>query len=460
MSEKNDISSALASVTKKWKAEKRKANKDDRLSHSQFQVFSRPYRTTIRDSAFEHMEEAYNKASANGKYYANARQIYYAARPLILEDTSKYKLESNYFTQTLLKDYLEEYAPDWKVVWDARGHFEEPHTGRRIGVGGIEVEKYMNSWVSHIPKVIDNPIDELINTKGSSNRFKSVLFIEKEGFNEILRDANISKKYDLAIISTKGIPVKAACDLLSTLQKDVQIFTLHDFDKSGFTILKTLEEGTRMSSGIDFIDLGFRLEDIEGLPTEGVCESSSYRKAKYHLEECGATEEEVNFLIKPSGYRGWQGERVELNAMMSDEFIKWLEGKLKKHGVKKVIPSEEDLSRAYQRACLGHEIEGIIKEKKETYYHLPHDLEKRVEKYLKENPEEPWDNAVWNIAGKEENNESEEIERTKPGEVVDKHIKAEEEIAKEPINKRGVKKVGDFEGDILGTFEDFFKIRG
>jgi hypothetical protein len=63
------------------------------------------------------MEEAYNKASANGRYYANARQIYYAARPLVLELTDKKStLDSRYFTQTLLKDYLELYNPNWKVV--------------------------------------------------------------------------------------------------------------------------------------------------------------------------------------------------------------------------------------------------------------------------------------------------------------------------------------------------------
>ncbi|GAH79254.1 unnamed protein product, partial [marine sediment metagenome] len=199
MSEKDDISSALASVTKKWKAEKRKADKDDRLSPSQYRYFSRSYRTTIREAAFKHMEAAYNKASANGRYYANARQIYYAARPLILGEVQESRVDSNYFTQTLLKDYLEKHGPGWKVVWDARGHFEEPHTRRRIGVGGIEVEEYMRSWIDGIPQDEFYVVDEEVKTKGPANRFSSVLFIEKEGFNEILKDAKISEKYDMAI---------------------------------------------------------------------------------------------------------------------------------------------------------------------------------------------------------------------------------------------------------------------
>jgi len=402
VSEKDDISSAFASVSKKWKAEKRKADKDDRLSPHQYSYFTRSYRTTIRDSAFNHMEEAYNKASSNGKYYANARQIFYAARPLILEDIEKSNLKSDYFTQTLLKDYLERKHPNWKVVWDARGHFEEPHTNKRIGVGGIEVEKYINSWHSGAPQIEDSPIDDTIGTKGPANRFNSVLFIEKEGFNEILQDADIGRKYDLAIISTKGMPVKAACDLLSTLQKDTRIFAIHDFDKSGFTILKTLEEGTRMARGCSLIDLGFRLEDVEGLPSEDVSEQTSYWKAGELLEDCGATEEETAFLIENGDSSYWQGKRVELNAMMSEEFIGWLEKKLKKNKVKKVIPGREDLEAAYQRARLGHEIEEIIKEKQDTFYHnVPNDLEEQVKEYLKENPARSWDQAIWNIAEEE-----------------------------------------------------------
>src|SRR5262249_46791833 len=40
-----------------------------------------------------------------------------------------------YFSQTLLPDYIEEHGVSWNVVRDARGHFEEPHTNRSIGCG-------------------------------------------------------------------------------------------------------------------------------------------------------------------------------------------------------------------------------------------------------------------------------------------------------------------------------------
>jgi len=403
MSEKNDISSALASVTKKWKAEKRKADKSDRLSSSQYRSFYYEPKTTLKESAFRHMEEAYNKASSGGRLYANARQIFYAIRPLVLGEVSGKDFDSKYFTQVLLKDYLEDYRPGWKVVWDSRGHFEEPHTGKRIGVGGIEVENYIRSWKRGEIDPTLSSLDDEIKTIGPQNRFKSVLFIEKEGFNEILRDANISQKYDLAIVSTKGMPVGALFDLLGRLESETRIFVLHDFDKSGFTILKTLREGTRMTSGIEFIDFGFRLKDIEGIEREPVSERTSHQKAWWHLEECGATEEEIHILIGGSddgSYAHWSGQRVELNALMSEEFIEFVERKLKENGVTKFIPEDDSLAATYRMAKLGQKIDKIIEEENEKIeeYEVPEDLKEQVEEYLKDNPITSWDAAIWEIA--------------------------------------------------------------
>ena len=54
--------------------------------------------------------------------------------------------------ETLLPDYIEEHGVDWNVVYDARGHFEENHTNRRIGCGTIEVGNYLHALKS--PEVI------------------------------------------------------------------------------------------------------------------------------------------------------------------------------------------------------------------------------------------------------------------------------------------------------------------
>ena len=56
-------------------------------------------------------------------------------------------LDDRYFTQTLLPDYIAEHseAATWNVVFDARGHFTEPHTKRSIGLGTLEVRDYLQS---------------------------------------------------------------------------------------------------------------------------------------------------------------------------------------------------------------------------------------------------------------------------------------------------------------------------
>ncbi len=401
-----DMFSAISKVTKQWKTEKKKADKDDRLSSKQYACFYKPARITIKEVAYEVMEEAYKKASSNGKYYANARQIFYAARPYILKQTDKSRLDSQYFTQTLLKDYIEDYAPNWKIAWDARGHFREPHTNKAIGIGGIQVEKYIHSWRNDSSFIYKETPGVKIKTDtiGPFCRFNSVLFIEKEGFDEILKDAKIGEKYDLAIMSTKGIPVKACCDLLCSLESMVNIYVLHDFDKSGFTILKTLREGTRLARGAKVIDLGLRFEDIQDLPREPVYERGE--ENRYYLHKCGATEEEIAILARDNGYRGCAGERVELNAMMSEELIEWLEGKLEKHGVKKTIPEESILIEAYNRAYFAKEMESFIEEKENEFDEkredtIPEDLLEQVRADLKEYPSHSWDEAVWNIAENE-----------------------------------------------------------
>ena len=69
----------------------------------------------------------------------DARQIFYAARDPVQERTGQ-ELRAQYFTQTLLPLYLRKnpaQTADWDVVFDARGHFLEPHTGRSVPLGGV-----------------------------------------------------------------------------------------------------------------------------------------------------------------------------------------------------------------------------------------------------------------------------------------------------------------------------------
>jgi hypothetical protein len=400
---KNDLSSALESIAKDWKKAKRQADKQDRVSsHTLNRMRSRPQRVTIRDVAFEVMEDAYMNASGNGRLPANARQIYYAARPGILRKTGEDELKSQYFTQTLLKDYMEEYNPPWDVVFDARGHITEPHTGKVVGLGGLEVRSYADRFTDEIfDETPEQEPEVMIPTKGPGLRYGAVLFLEKEGFNPLLKAAQIAERFDLAIASTKGMPVSALCDLLGTLRRSGRkVFVVHDFDKSGFSIVSTLRRGTRGSWGTgDVVDLGFRLEDIQGLERE----PATYRgDPRPNLRPNGATKEEIGILVQSSGHGQYYGERVELNAMTSEQFLEWLERKLKESGIEKLIPENETLVAAYRQAVflqrMQEEEDKLREQILEQSIEVPDSLTSMVHEELKDSPELAWDEVIWDIA--------------------------------------------------------------
>lgn len=414
---KSDIEKATRFIGRDWKKAQEDRDKKNRVRSrtlGRLRRYVKPRTVSIKEVADFVMKKAYLKASGGGQYYANARQIYYAARPLILEKCSRTTLDSRYFTQTILKDYLENYEPDWKVVWDARGHIKEPHTKIVVGLGGAEITNYISRWKADIDPQETQVADPRIDTIGPKHRYTSALFIEKEGFAPILSDAGFAERYDMAIMSAKGIPVGAACHLASKLSKEgVKIYVLHDFDKSGFTIVKTLRQGTRLSPGTpEVIDIGLRYPDIEGLISEPVSYLQDKDPRWYLEDECDATSEEANYLCdgkyewvrKKRGYgKKWYGRRVELNAMTSDQFVKWIENKLEAEGVEKLVPDEEILADAYRRAVFLQAIEAeeekIKKHLEKKEPEIPDDLSTRVREIIQKTTH-TWDDAIYELAKK------------------------------------------------------------
>jgi hypothetical protein len=205
-------------------------------------------------------------------------------------------------------------------------------------------------------------------------------------------------RYDLAIMSSKGMNTTAARTLVEKLP-GARFFVLHDVDKAGFSILGTLTRSTRryqFHRQTDIVDLGLRLKDVEAesLPSEPV----SYPKNPEHnLRANGATEKEIAFLV---GGR----QRVELNAFDSDRLIDWLERKLTAHGVKKLVPDDAILIDAYRRAILVHIINETIDKAREAageaaeQASVPKALLHDVRRLLKAHPTMAWDAAVAQIA--------------------------------------------------------------
>ncbi len=405
-----DLSAAIESVTKDFTKAKQRASRDGRLRLKQIEELikhEKPAKISTKDAAYASMEEAYLKASGNNSFPANARQIMYAARPLVQKITGKASpwKASAYFTQTLLPDYINEHpemTENWDVVYDSRGKLTEPHTNKRVALGTIAVRNYIDQWTDTV-HLSDMPnINFSVNTEGPNNRYKFALFIEKEGFDELLKKSKIAERFDLAIMSTKGMSNTASRNLVENLSnRGVSILVLRDLDKAGFSIVHTLKTTGRryqFNTDPDVIDLGLSLTDAMTMNLEPEeVEYSSEVDPRISIKVTGATDEEAIFLRSAGSPKNWKGQRIELNAMTSPQFIEYLEKKLNSAGVKKVVPCEKTLEKVYRQKhlyeYLRQSLRDAITEYSDETLVIPDNLKELVTGQIC-NTAVSWDDAI------------------------------------------------------------------
>jgi hypothetical protein len=383
---KKGLTKNLASFTKQRKAEEKHSSAGRWRMSRMMEVRG----MFLAEAANEVMEECYMKASDNDRLPATARQIYYVARPLIEERTDK-PLSYSYFSQTLLPNFVNERGADWDVVYDDRGHFSEPHTKRVIGLGTLNVRAYLNRVESL--KLEEADFDPAsVTTYGPDGSFGAVLYLEKEGFTPLFERVKLAQRYDIAIMSSKGMSVTAARNLVDNIcGGGVPLLVLHDFDSAGIIIKDTLENDTRRyryTSPPNVIDLGLHYGDISGLPSE----PNNSNISDERLSEAGLDQDAIDFL---------RNQRVELNAMTSRQLVEFVEGKLKQRGVKKVIPSSKTLAETYRMFAASDRLFEAFDELKEKFdddeteeIKIPKSLEAKIKESLQKNPDITWHRAI------------------------------------------------------------------
>jgi hypothetical protein len=410
----SDIVDALESATAKWTRQKKSEERHPGNVRYRVSRMTREPRINQKEAAGRVLESAYMAASRNGDLPALARQIYYQARPRIMALTDDKKLDYDYFSQTLLPNYIEEHGVAWNVVYDARGHFEEPHTNRKIGCGTIAVGSYLRAL--RAPEIVPAEFAAAaVDVIGPAGGIAGVLFCEKEGFDPLFKAVNLANRHDLMIVSTKGVSNTSARRLIDDVcgGYDLPLFVLHDFDEAGFMISGTLQRDTRRYQflrDVEVVDLGLRLSDIEGLerePAAATKTSGSVRRAR--LTENGASDDEIEILLN---------ERVELNAMTSDALVEMIARKLREHGLKKVIPDADTLAEAYRAFRRSDRLRERFEEMEAEFdaeeddaeddeddgvdgieeegaaAQIPKDLRERVEAVLAKHADLRWDDAV------------------------------------------------------------------
>jgi hypothetical protein len=271
-----------------------------------------------KDIVLSHLDEVIAIVSGDGQYRFSQRQLLYQLRPIVRNEIDQ-TLELGNFTN-IITDYENEHGEIDGMYREPRGSIYHPHREETITLGTLMVEDYERpEWT-----------------------FNKVVYIEKEGFGEALKDDRWAERHDCMLMSSKGYATRAARDLVDKLaehDEPVTIFCVHDADAYGTTIYQAFQEETRArdTRNITIVNLG--LEPWEaiamGLEVEDVEQGKKRKPVADYVREYDDGEDWEEWL---------QTHRVELNAMTTPQFIGWLDDKMSEHGDGKLIPPADALT--------------------------------------------------------------------------------------------------------------------
>lgn len=405
----SDILAVTKKVTQKWTKARKAEERGSRSRSSRMYIYSN--RVDFTEVADKILPNAYAHASGDGKYTVSKRQLYYASREKFKEMTGR-EIEAGYFSQTLLRQYMNRnpiQTVSWKITADPRGTLTIPNADHEVRVpcGTIAIEQHLSDASEQVnPLELASKLPIEWPSLAEGKRFQAVLYIEKEGFEPILNEAQIAERFDLSILSCKGQSVVAArqfADQVCRVDGGVPLLVVHDFDKAGFEISKCLttvsdwaREQDRVAyefeNDINVHDIGLRLEDIEKYELSD--EQFDFKGRRNWNSDKFCTAEEEAFLRS--------GRRVELNAFTSPQLVEWLESKLSEHLPSRLIPDDETLVDAYRRAMVIAEINTAIETATAgaiahaTEANEPKRLRQMLKAKMKDSPV-AWDKALYSI---------------------------------------------------------------
>jgi hypothetical protein len=188
--------------------------------------------------------------------------------------------------------------------------------------------------------------------------FNKILYIEKEGLFEVLKQVKFPERFDCALLSSKGFASRAVRDLIDLLGDDgeeIHVFAIHDADGPGTSIYESLVEETIARPGRKVVVHNLGMEPWEGMALGLQVESFEKRKQKTVVAKYISRHDRDD--DNPDDKSGWewaewlQTNRIELNAMTSPQFVEWLEGKFGEIATKKVVPPSRVLEKALKNAA-------------------------------------------------------------------------------------------------------------
>jgi hypothetical protein len=344
--------------------------------------------TDVKSVVFAHMNEEIIRVSGNRRYRFNWRQVFYRLRPIIKAETGK-DLEWTYLSQTLTTEYEEKFGEERLSYREPRGTFYTPHSKASVSLGTLAIEEYRRpEW-----------------------RFNKVLYIEKEGFFEALKSDGWPERHDCALMTSKGQPTRAARDLIDVIgqtDEPVQVFCLHDCDAAGTIIYQSLQNETRArpERSIEIDNLGLDVDEALRLEAGGVISEIEDISPDRRLPVADYAEKHAEWF---------QSHRVELNAFTTEDFIKWLDGKMEECDSEKVVPPKKVLNDSYEAqirenltqqitekvlaaAKIDDQVDSAMRKRAAAIRAKKKQLDDEVRQALLDDPQDSWDHVIKTIA--------------------------------------------------------------
>ena len=204
------------------------------------------------------------------------------------------------------------------------------------------------------------------------------------------------------------MPTRAARDILDILgesDEELLFFCVHDADTDGTLIYQALADATkaRPQRKVKIIDLGL-------FPDEGI-------RLNLQVEQVEKKRQKGVSQYVPLEWRNWyRKNRIELNAMDTQSFIKWLDEKMEKYGNGKLIPPGKIITEEFEKYGLSQLKtrikdklikEAAIEERTEEILaqlfprlqgkYSPEELKQKIVEDLNENPALLWKKPVQDI---------------------------------------------------------------
>ena len=265
---------------------------------------------------FEHMLDVIEAVSGGAlRYRFNDRQLLYPLRPIVRQQIGQELELSNW--KKIIDLYEKEHGEIELMYRAPRGSLSHPHRNETFALGTLMVEQYVRpAWT-----------------------FNKLLYIEKEGAQEALKQNRWLERHDCAVMSSKGFSTRAARDLIDKLvehDEPIEVFCAHDADASGTMIYQTLQEATKARGArkIKIVLIGLRpWEAVKmGLEVETV-EAGERRKPVADYIRRDPPRRPVRPRTRQRHWDDWlQTHRIELNAMTTPQFIQWLDDKMEAPG--------------------------------------------------------------------------------------------------------------------------------